>query len=134
MDELRIKRYNDKINYIVDNIMDLPREPKSKFEKGGIFYSLQTSIETTMDLVAMLVKDLGVPVKDDALNISKIINRRKLNSELGEKLKKANGLRNILVHRYNEFEEQLILDSVEEIKTLLYQWIEIVESILNEIT
>jgi uncharacterized protein YutE (UPF0331/DUF86 family) len=134
MDELRIKRYNDKINYIIDNIKDLPREPKNKFEKGGIFYSLQTSIEAMIDLVAMLVKDMGVPVKDDALNISEIVNQRTLEPELGEKLKKANGLRNILVHRYNEFEEQLILDSVEEIKALLYQWIEVAEAILNEIT
>lgn len=134
MDELRLKRYRDKINYIFDNIDDLPKKPKNKFEKRAIFYSIQTSIESMIDIVAMVIKDLGIQVKDDELNITTIVKERNLNPELGEKLKKANGLRNILVHRYNEIDEQIILDSVDEIKDLLYQWLDIVEMTLNEIT
>jgi len=134
MDELRLKRYRDKINYIFDNIDDLPKKPKNKFEKRAIFYSIQTSIESMIDIVAMVIKDLGIQVKNDELNITTIVKERNLNPELGEKLKKANGLRNILVHRYNEIDEQIILDSVDEIKDLLYQWLDIVEMTLNEIT
>ena len=130
MDELRLKRYRDKINFIIDNIKDLPIKPNNVFEKRGIFYSIQTAIESVIDLVAMLVKDLGIQVKDDETNINEIIEKRNLNPELGKKLKKANGLRNILVHRYNNVEDQIILDSVEEIKELLYQWIDIVEEII----
>ena len=134
MDELRLKRYRDKINYIVDNIDDLPKKPKNKFEKRGILYSIQTSIESMIDLIAMLIKDLGIPVKTDELNISTIVTERNLNVELGEKLKKANGMRNILVHRYNEVDEQIILDSVDEIKNLLFEWLEIIEEALDEFT
>ncbi len=134
MDELRLKRYHDKINYIVDNIEDLPIDIKNKFEKRGIFYSIQTAIESIVDLIAMLIKDLGIQVKDDEINITTIVKKRNLNPELGVKLKKANGLRNILVHRYNEIDEQIILDSVDEIKELLYQWLDVVEVTLNEIT
>ena len=134
MDELRIKRYRDKINHIVDYIKDLPIIPKNELEKRGIFYSLQTSIEAIVDLIAMLTKDLGIQVKDDNINISEIIKIRKLKPELGEKLKKANGMRNIIVHRYNDFEEKIILDSVEEIKNLIPKWIEVVEEILNELS
>ncbi len=133
MDEIRLKRYRDKINFIIDNIKDLPIKPNNVFEKRGIFYSIQTAIESVIDLVAMLVKDLGIQVKDDETNINEIIEKRNLNPELGKKLRKANGLRNILVHRYNNVEDQIILDSVEEIKELLYQWIDIVEEIINAI-
>ena len=133
MDELRLKRYRDKINFIIDNIKDLPIKPNNVFEKRGIFYSIQTAIESVIDLVAMLVKDLGIQVKDDETNINEIIEKRNLNPELGKKLRKANGLRNILVHRNNNVEDQIILDSVEEIKELLYQWIDIVEEIINAI-
>ena len=133
MDELRNKRYRDKIQHIFDYIQELPVEPKNELEKRGIFYSLQTSIEAMVDLIAMLVKDLGVRVKDDNINISEIIKIKKLNPELGEKLKKANGLRNIIVHRYNEIDEQIILDSVQEVKDLLLDWIEIIEDSINEI-
>jgi len=134
MDDLRIKRYRDKINHIVDYIKDLPIEPRNELEKRGIFYSLQTSIEAIVDLIAMLTKDLGIPVKDDNTNISEIVKKRKLKSGLGKKLKKANGMRNIIVHHYNDFEEQIILNSVEEIKDLLSKWINVVEEILNEIS
>ncbi|GAF98009.1 unnamed protein product [marine sediment metagenome] len=134
MDELRLKRYRDKINYIVDNIDDLPKKPKNKFEKRGILYSIQTSIESMIDLIAMLIKDLGIPVKSDELNISTIVTERNLNAELGEKLKKANGMRNLLVHRYNEVDEQIILESVDEIKNLLFEWLKIIEGALDEIT
>jgi len=132
MDEIRIKRYRDKINHITDYIKDLPLEPKNELEKRGIFYSLQTSIESMVDLVAMLVKDSGIPVKEDYANISEIVKNKNLKPELGEKLKEANSLRNLLVHRYNSFEERIILDSVKEIKALLYKWINIVEEILVE--
>ena len=133
MDELRDKRYRDKIQHVFNYIQELPIEPKNELEKRGIFYSLQTSIEAIVDLVAMLVKDLGIQVKDDNINISEIVKIRKLNPELGEKLKKANGLRNIIVDRYNEIDEQIILDSVEQVKDLLLHWIEIIEDCMNEI-
>lgn len=132
MDELRFKRYRDKSNYIIDNIKDLPIDPKNKFEKRGIFYSLQTSIEAIMDLTAMLVKDLGIQVKDDISNISEIVKKKNLEPELIEKLKKVNGLRNILVHHYYDIDEQIILDSIDEVKDLLFQWLDIVEMILDE--
>ncbi len=134
MDELRIKRYRDKINHIVDYIKDLTGEPKNELEKRGIFYSLQTSIEAIIDLIAILTKDLGIQVKDDNINITEIVKKRNLKSELGENLKKANGMRDIIVHRYNDFEEEIILESVEEIKDLLPKWIEVVEEILNELS
>ena len=134
MDELRSKRYKDKIQHIFDYIHDLPLIPKNELEKRGIFYSLQTSIEAMVDLIAMLVKDLGIQVKDDNYNINEIIKIKKLNPELGEKLSQANGLRNIIVHRYNAVDDQIILDSVQEVKDLLLKWVRIIEDTLNDIS
>jgi uncharacterized protein YutE (UPF0331/DUF86 family) len=101
-------------------------------EKRGIFYSLQTSIESTLDLVAMMVKDLGIQVKDDSSNITEIVKVKNVDPKLGEKLNKANGLRNILVHRYITVDDQIILESVSEIKELLLNWMDIVEDMINE--
>lgn len=134
MDELRSKRYKDKIQHIFDYIQDLPLIPKNELEKRGIFYSLQTSIEAMVDLIAMLVKDLGIQVKDDNYNINEIINIKKLDPELGNKLSQANGLRNIIVHRYNAVDDQIILDSVQEVKDLLLKWVRIIEDSLNDIS
>lgn len=133
MDELRKKRYRDKINYVINSLNVLLVEPKNELEKRGIFYSLQTSIESVIDLIAMSVKDLGIPVQDDENNISEIINKRKLNEKLGNDLKKANGMRNIIVHRYNGIDEEIILDSVEIVKDLLIKWLDIIEEMLKDI-
>ena len=132
MDETRTKRYRDKINYIIEKVQNLSKDPKNELEKDGIFYSLQTSIESTIDLIAMLVKDIGIPVKDDARNIDEIIKKRNLDPELGEKLNRANGMRNILVHRYNEVDEQIILNSVKDVKNVLMKWLDIIDVALNE--
>ncbi|MFX1277874.1 MAG: hypothetical protein ACFFA3_00550 [Promethearchaeota archaeon] len=44
MDELRIKRYRDKINHVIDYKNNLPFEPKNELEKPGISnYSQFTS-------------------------------------------------------------------------------------------
>ena len=134
MDDLRVKRYNDKINYITNSIQLFSTIPKNELEKRGIFYTIQTSIESLIDLIAMIVKDLGIPVNDDEKNISELINRRKIDPELGEDLKKANGMRNILVHRYNKIEEETIFESEKKIKKLLLEWLKIIEEIFNELT
>ncbi len=130
MDEFRKKRYRDKINYIVDCMKLLSVEPKNELEKLGIFYSLQTSIESLVDLVAMSVKDLGIPVKDDENNISEFVKKRKIDKKLGEELKKANGMRNIIVHRYNNIEEDIILDSINDVNMLLMNWMNEIEEML----
>ncbi|TXT58816.1 MAG: hypothetical protein BAJALOKI2v1_300031 [Promethearchaeota archaeon] len=86
------------------------------------------------DLIAMAVKDLGISVKDDKTNILELVSIRSLNKELGSKLIKANGLRNLLVHRYNNINENLILKSLDELEDLLIEWLDIIEEILDEIT
>ncbi len=134
MDELRLKRYQDKINYVLSSFKLLSTEPKNELEKRGIFYTLQTAIESVVDLVAMTIKDLGIPVNDDESNILELVKKKKIKPELGEELKKANGMRNFIVHRYNSFEEELILNSVKKIKKLLLDWIQILEAIKVERT
>lgn len=121
MDELRYNRYRDKINYIIDNIREFSKKPKTRLEKKGLFYSAQTSIESMVDLIAMAVKDLGISVKDDKKNVIELVNIRNLNRELGSKLIKAIGLRNLLVHRYNSINENIILKSLNELENLLIQ-------------
>ncbi len=69
-DELRKKRYRDKLNYISDNLECLTVTPRTELEKKGVLYSVQTIIESVIDLVAMFIKDLGYQVEDDQKNIT----------------------------------------------------------------
>jgi uncharacterized protein YutE (UPF0331/DUF86 family) len=126
MDPLRKTRYHDKIEYLHKNIADVKDSYSNELEKKGIFYSIQTSIETVIDLVAMLTKDLGYTIKADSDNIDLLCDHFDLSPDLGSRLKTANGLRNILVHRYNGVEDEIVFNAITEIRSILTEWLEII--------
>ena len=129
----RINRYREKIEYIIEALEQIPEKPERPIEISGTFYNLHTSIESAMDIIAMLLKDLGFRVEDDYSNIEKLVELKVIDKKLGEKLKMCNGLRNWLVHRYNRIDTKIVLDSVDEVKEILMEFIERVEGVLNEI-
>ena len=133
MDELRLKRYREKINYIVESIPFISTQFTKEIEKRGLYYSIQTSIESIIDIIAMLMKDYGLIVKSDLENVRMFVNYKKLDNEVGERLIKANGLRNILVHRYNGSDDTIVFDSIKEIIDITEIWLDIVERSLNEL-
>ncbi len=132
MDESRLARYREEMEYVVDALESI-REPRTQLELSGVFYNLITSIEASMDLIVMLLRDLGERVEDDYTNVDKLVELGILSEELGESLKKCNGLRNWLVHRYNRIDQELVMESVEEVKEALYSLLRRLEEILNEI-
>jgi uncharacterized protein YutE (UPF0331/DUF86 family) len=126
-------RYREKIEYIIEALEQIPEKPERPIEISGTFYNLHTSIESAMDIIAMLLRDLGFRVEDDYSNIEKLVELKVIDEKLGEKLKMCNGLRNWLVHRYNRIDMKIVLDSVDEVKEILMEFIERVEGVLNEI-
>ncbi|MEA1905488.1 MAG: DUF86 domain-containing protein [Euryarchaeota archaeon] len=128
----RIERYKDKVNYIVRNVESIQKDAESELELGGIFYGLHTAIEASMDVVAMLLKDMGEVVEDDYSNIMRLEEIGIISMDLADRLRKCNGLRNYLVHRYNSVDDVIALDSRSEVRDIFYEFIEIVERLLNE--
>lgn len=127
----RLIRYREKMDHIVRSLESIPDEPKGELEICGIFYKLHTSIDSAMDLAAMLLRDLGRKVEDDYKNIGSLEETGALKPDLAQKLRKCNGLRNYLVHRYDRLDEKLALDSVDDVKKTLYEFVEIVEGYLQ---
>lgn len=128
MKEERAVRYKDKIDYIVSSLEAIPEEPAGDLEIKGVFYSLHTAVEAAMDLVAMLLKDTGKKIEDDYTNIEVLEGTGIITGQLAENLKKCNGLRNYLVHRYDKLNDKIALDSVIDVKKTLYDFIEVVEN------
>jgi len=88
----RILRFKAKIDFITSNLELIPLEPKNELEKNGIFYSLLVSIDASMDLIAMYLKDNGIKVSDDYSNIDNLENAKLISNELSEKLRKCKDL------------------------------------------
>ncbi len=131
--EERIRRYKDKMSYIVRNMEAVDIQPESELELSGVFYKLHTSIEAAMDIASMLLKDMGENVGNDYTNIMRLKDLRIITAELSDELAKCNGLRNHLVHRYDRIDDTIAIESIPEVHDIVYRFIEIIEELLDEI-
>jgi len=56
-----------------------------------------------------------------------------IDSEMCDKLKKLNGLRNIIVHRYNKIEENIVFNNLDDIRKAVLNFIETIENVIQRI-
>ena len=141
MEEERIKRYNDKLEYLnqtIENLNDWTESIDSKEfierlelqKQYGIYHAFQIGIEIITDLVSMIVKDIKLIPKDDYSNINIIKNKKIVSADLAAKLREANGLRNRIVHDYNGLDNEIaynrltnLLEYFQEFKVKTKEWL-----------
>lgn len=128
----REARYGDKMNFVVEKIESIP---KGNFNEDIIrdasFYKIQVGIEGVMDRAAMLVRDSGRDVGDDYHNLELLKDEGIISGDMCGKLKKLNGLRNILIHRYNRIEEDVVFDNLNDIRKVIFNFIKIIEDAIK---
>ncbi|MEX2690524.1 MAG: HepT-like ribonuclease domain-containing protein [Candidatus Njordarchaeum guaymaensis] len=56
-----------------------------------------------------------------------------MNEKMAEELKRLNGLRNIIVHKYNKLDEKIVIESLDEILNIIFSFIEVVENAIQKI-
>jgi len=129
----RKEQYKRKFEFVIEKISNLPQDLKeNQYYLDALFYRLQISIDACMDIVAMLCKDLGITVKDDYSNLDELEKLNIYTKTLLEELRKWNGLRNAIVHKYNKIEEYLVLKEKEKVKSSILNFIEKTEEFINE--
>ena len=129
----RIEQYKRKLEFIIDKITVLPEKlDDNKFFLDALFYRLQISIDASMDVVAMLCKDLGITVKDDYSNLDELEKLSIFTPGLINELRKWNGLRNVLVHKYNKIEEEIVFQNKNRVVETLITFAKEVEVIISE--
>ena len=72
----------------------------------------------------MKVKDIGLVVEDDYSNIEKLGDEGIINEEDGDLLKRFNGIRNAVVHKYGKLDIDMVkkaLDNIEDLSEIVYQ-------------
>jgi uncharacterized protein YutE (UPF0331/DUF86 family) len=84
----------------------------------ALLYSLQVSFEISMDIVAMKLRDMGLKVDDDATNIEKIESQGIITQGEADFLKEINGVRNFIVHRYNQVNMNIVNEALSKINDL----------------
>jgi len=122
---MRKKRYLKKIeNFEKEKEYIQQHEIEDDTTERAILYSFQVSVEITTDIVAMKVKDIGRVVEDDYSNIEKLVEEGIIDQKEADLLKRFNGVRNAVVHKYDKLDIEIIknaLDSLDELSEIVYK-------------
>jgi len=139
MKEERLRRYLDKIDLISKrsseiegwtgiNSQDFIGDEKTKL---ATYKAFQEIVEASLDVVAMMLTDVGVPPKDDYTNIKLLLQKGVIDEKIADTLAEGNGMRNRLVHRYNTLDDKRAFDSIRalsrdicEFKEVVAKWLQ----------
>ena len=80
----------------------------------------------------MLCKDLGITVRDDYSNIDDLEKLSIFQTGVLKNLRRLNGLKNALVHRYNKIEEERIIEEKKNYVDNIKEFVKNVEKVINE--
>ncbi len=109
------KRYLEKLEVLEKEIEFIKTyEIKDEVTERAILYSLQVCIEAGMDIIAMKIKDIGLTVEDDYTNIEKLGGEGIITTGEGETLKRFNGIRNAIVHKYNGLKMDIVKEALRK--------------------
>jgi uncharacterized protein YutE (UPF0331/DUF86 family) len=112
-------RYLTKVErFIKEEEFIMSHNIENDVTERALLYSLQVSIEISMDIVAMKLRDMGLKVDDDATNIEKIESQGIITQGEADFLKEINGVRNFIVHRYNQVNMNIVNEALSKINDL----------------
>jgi len=82
--------------------------------RKAIYKEFQECVEIVFDLVSMIARDEGFFIEDDYTNLERIKEKIGIDEKTALLLKKAKGLRNVLVHEYDGIIDELAFDSIKK--------------------
>ncbi len=120
--EPRKKRYMQKVEHCRNRISHLEvwleeidaNEPETK-TLLAIKKACQEVVDVSTDMLAMMLKDNSIPPTDDYTNIRQASEKGLIPNTLTKSLREANGLRNRLIHVYNDIDIPMLVQSIERI-------------------
>jgi uncharacterized protein YutE (UPF0331/DUF86 family) len=119
---MRVERCFQKLNEMRDRISFIEQHLNKKtfledrLVRKAIYKEFQEIMEIVSDISAMIVKGVGYSVEDDYTNIERLCDI--LNFPSSE-LKRACGLRNVIVHEYNGVIDELAYESLVSLLPVL---------------
>ncbi len=96
--------------------------------KLAVYKAFQEAVESAMDIIVMICKDIGIPPRDDYTNIASIGEEEIIEDVLMESLIKVNSLRNRLVYHHNKLSDKMAFESIKKLLDSLIRFIEMVEN------
>ena len=137
LSESRKKRYLQKIHHGRNRIKLVEvwqQEKISEHETKSLLAiekAAQEAIEVATDLMAMILKDSSIPPTDDYTNVARVLELGLITKEIGETMREANGLRNRLIHVYNDIDIDVLLQSIKRVLPGITEFLDVVDKWLS---
>jgi len=128
-----MKRYLEKLEVFEGEMRFIKTKPFTEEDdvtRRALLYALEVCVDVVMDVVAMATRDLGLTVEDDYTNVEKLEKEKVLVEREGELIRRFNGLRNAIVHKYNRLDLDAVqrgLNKIEKLHEVLDKLVEVVE-------
>lgn len=136
--EIRRKRYMQKLGHGRMRISLL----NQKLQSGSDFNDTETLliiqkayqevVEVSTDVLAMMLKDNELPPMDNYSNVKMAKDNHIISAESADVLREANGLRDRIVHIYNDLDVGLLIQSVKRTLPQIEKYIEEVEAWMSQ--
>ena len=117
----KLERFEEEYEFIKNH------EMRDEVTQRALLYSLQLCVDIAMDIVAMLVKDLGMTVEDDYTNIERLRKDGIISEADVNLLRTYNGLRNAIVHKYDRLNLDIVNEGLQRIDKLYEVVLKLVE-------
>jgi len=120
MNEEIKKRLMEKVETIVERVEFIEAHLSDvilvdRILRKAIYKEFQEAVEAASDVCAMVRRGLNSSAKDDYANIDFLLEKAILEEKKAEKLKEANGLRNRLIHGYDNVNDEAACSAIEEL-------------------
>ena len=100
--------------------------------KRAIERELQLIVESATDINNMILKKMGKSLLRDRYNsFIDLAENNVIDMEFAVKIAPSAGLRNILVHEYKEIEDEIVYNSIINVKKLYLEYIDIISEYLG---
>lgn len=133
--ESRYKRYLERIAHGKSRMELLERKfsspPKNIDEVDFLLIvqkAYQEVVEVSTDVLSMMLKDSLLPPMDNYSNIDAAEKHHLISEESAHVLREANGLRNRIVHIYNDIDYDQLVLSIKRTLSLLKKYLEAIET------
>ncbi len=106
------ERIYDKFTQIEEYLEEYNGDRKTKLTCERLF---EVIMECIVDAIFIFIEEKKIKTpEDDESAFNKLVDEQIISKELGEKLKDARRMRNILAHRYGVIDNELVFNAVKE--------------------
>lgn len=130
----KIREIQQSVEKVEEGLPENYSEFKSlDLEKDGIYKNIETAIQASYDICALILKDENLRVPGEEESIAEIVEEEGIiDHEMSKRLKDMKGFRNALAHRYGKINDEEAFQNIQTGLQDFQKFMNQIEKYLNE--